>query len=211
MSVLARELDSYQRALEIYKRQLNRYNRGVDQYNNTLVKDANGNMLVVLGGGGYVEAVGPDGRVIGAALPQGFDRHVYGSTAIPGGQGYEMLRQNPIEAKRQTLTGLRKFSDEGGESYYLPSYDGWQYVDTRGWRYDGMTPGQATWDNEGIPTYNFSRDASVYIEKPAEWTKEFKRKAPDPTTAQLAKVSDPSLAQVEAGLIGEVMRGKGVR
>ena len=47
MSVLARELDSYQRAVDAYQRQLNSYNRGVQSYNDTLVRDADGNLLVI--------------------------------------------------------------------------------------------------------------------------------------------------------------------
>lgn len=210
MSVLGREQDSYQRALEAYQRQINSYNRGVDKYRATLVKDNNGNLLVVsTGWGQYLPtAVDSGGQLVAPALPQGFDIHAYGATPIPGGGGFHQLRQNPTEAKRQTLTGLRKFSDEGGEVYYDSNGN---YVDVRGWRYDGMTPGQGTWDSEGVPTYNFSRDASTYMDAPAEWKKEFNRKAPSATPAQAAKIGAPSLAEVESGLIGEVMKGKGVR
>lgn len=207
MSVLAREQNSYQRALEAYQRQANQYNRTADKYNQTLVRDRNGNLLVI-DSAGNVSAVNSGGTVIGAALPQDFNLDNYGATDIPDGQGFRQLRQNPTGAKRQTLTGLKKFSDEGGEVYYDSNGN---YVDVRGWRYDGMTPGQGTWDSEGVPTYNFSRDASTYMDAPPEWKKEFNRKAPSATPGQAAKIGAPSLAEVESGLIGEVMKGKGVR
>lgn len=48
-------------------------------------------------------------------------------------------------------------------------------------------------------------------ERPEDFKGAFNRQAPNPSFAQAAKASAPSLAQVEAGLIGEVMRGSGPR
>jgi hypothetical protein len=51
----------------------------------------------------------------------------------------------------------------------------------------------------------------IYQEKPEEWTEEFKGKAPDPTYGQVKKAGAPSLASQEAGLIGEVIKGGGLK
>ena len=48
-------------------------------------------------------------------------------------------------------------------------------------------------------------------EKPGEWGKTFDVKAPNPTKAEIRRESTPSLAEMEAGLIGEAIRGRGVR
>jgi hypothetical protein len=212
MSVLGREQDSYQRALEAYQRQINRYNRSVDKYQASLVRDQNGNILVQSGGGFGnfsmpIEAVPPGGGTpIAASLPKDFDESLYGYTDIPGGQGYRYLRQNPIEAKRETVEGLSYFSDEyGGTSYYM--FPDGRVFDTYGWRHGGASGG-----NEYTPpTHSFFRDLSTYMAAPAEWDKKFNRKAPSATPAQASKIGAPSLAEVESGLIGEVMKGKGVR
>lgn len=168
MSVLARDLDAYNRALTAYQRRAGGYNRSVDQYNQSMVRDANGNILIQGMGGGsagtdasdavpdssYLMAVDTTGKVISAKLAEGFNESAYGTSAIEGATGYRMLRQNP--------TG--------------------------------------TADNK--PTYQ---------EKPEEWTEEFKGKAPDPTYGQIKKASAPSLAAQEAGLIGEVIKGGGLK
>ena len=218
MSVLGREQDSYQRALEAYQRQINRYNRSVDKYKTTLVKDQNGNLLVI-DGSGNVSAVNSGGTLIGASLPQGFKLTNYGATDIPGGQGFRQLRQGPMEEKRETKSDVRRYQDyDSGQEYYY-TLDGPSWGDMGPsqqrlgpeWRIDRTVPGQWYGDMEGPTTYIASRDASTYMSAPPEWKKEFNRKAPSATLAQAAKVGAPSLAEVESGLIGEVMRGKGVR
>lgn len=217
MSVLARELDSYQRAVDAYQRRMNRYNRGVDAYRNTLVRDGAGNLLVV-DGAGNVSAVDPSGRVIGAALPSGFNVQDYGMTGIPDTSAFRQLRQNPTSVGRETLTGVKKYEDsETGESYYYTEVDEgesgirWDRLSSE-WRLDKTIPGFTSGDDNWTPTtYEFSRDASTYLEAPAEWANKFRRRAPDPTAAQVRRAGMPSMAQIEGGLIGEVMRGGGVR
>lgn len=168
MSVLARDLDAYNRALTAYQRRVGGYNRSVDKYNDSMVRDANGNILIQGMGGGssgtdasdatpdtaYLMAVDTTGRVIAAKPAEGFNESAYGTSAIEGNTGYRMLRQNPI----------------------------------------------GTADNKPI-----------YQEKPEEWTEEFKGKAPDPTYAQVKKAGTASLAAQEAGLIGEVIKGGGLK
>lgn len=218
MSVLARELDSYQRALDMYQRQMNSYNRAVDQYRNTLVYDANGN-IVITGPGdeGTIMAVGPDGQIVNASgkLEKYFNQ--YGQTAIPDGHGYRMLRQYPVEENREVVKAVKGYldSDTGKQYYYTDAYRGDDY--TRNylgaeWQLDETLPGARDSEgNIGPPTYVFSRDASKYLEAPEEWTKTFNRKAPDATAGQVRRMGMPSLAEIEGGLIGEVMKGSGVR
>ena len=168
MSVLARDLDAYNRALTAYQRRVGGYNRSVDKYNESMVRDANGNILIQGMGGGsagtdasdptpdttYLMAVDTTGKVIAAKPVEGFNESAYGTSAIEGATGYRMLRQNPI----------------------------------------------GTADNKPI-----------YQEKPEAWTEEFKGKAPDPTYGQVKKAGAPSLAAREAGLIGEVIKGGGLK
>lgn len=217
MSVLAREQDSYQRALEAYQRQINRYNRGVDKYKTSLVKDQNGNLLVI-DGSGNVSAVNSGGALIGASLPRDFQLTNYGATDIPGGQGFRQLRQGPMEVKRETIADVRRFSDpdSGGSYYYTlePNYGDSGPTHRQlspEWRIDKTVPGQVYGDTEGPTTYIASRDVSTYMESPPEWKKTFDRQAPSATPAQVSRMNAPSLAEVESGLIGEVMKGKGVR
>jgi hypothetical protein len=221
MSVLSRELDSYQRAVDAYQRRMNTYNRGVDAYRKTLVRDANGNLLVV-DGNGNVSAVEPSGRVIGPSLPANFNIQDYGATSIPDTSAFRQLRQGePTESKRETLDKVYKYQDsETGEKYYYTQVDEGESGLRRerltpDWRLEKEIPGRYIDYGDGggyeRPTYIFSRDASSYLEAPPEWTDEFRRKAPDPTQAQVRRASQPSLAQIETGLIGQVMRGGGVR
>ena len=222
MSILSRELDSYQRAVDAYQRRLNSYNRGVDAYRKTLVRDANGNLLVV-DGNGNVSAVEPSGRVIGPSLPANFNIQDYGATSIPDTSAFRQLRQGePIESKRETLDNVYKHQDsETGEEYYYTQVDegesGIRQVRllTPDWRLEKEIPGRYIDYGDGggyeRATYQFSRDAASYLEAPPEWTDEFKRKAPDATAAQIRRAATPNWAQIEAGLIGQVMRGGGVR
>jgi hypothetical protein len=168
MSVLARDLDAYNRALTAYQRRAGGYNRSVDKYNASMVRDANGNILIqgMTGGSAgtdgsdavpdssYLMAVDTTGKVIAAKTVEGFNESAYGTSAIEGDTGFRMLRQNPI----------------------------------------------GTADNKPI-----------YQEKPKEWTEEFKGKAPDPTYGQVKKAGAPSLAAQETGLIGEVIKGGGLK
>lgn len=168
MSVLTRDLDAYNRALTAYQRRAGGYNRSVDKYNASMVRDANGNILIqgMTGGSAgtdgsdavpdssYLMAVDTTGKVIAAKTVEGFNESAYGTSAIEGDTGFRMLRQNPI----------------------------------------------GTADNKPI-----------YQEKPKEWTEEFKGKAPDPTYGQVKKAGAPSLAAQETGLIGEVIKGGGLK
>jgi hypothetical protein len=220
MSVLSRELDSYQRAVDAYQRRMNTYNRKVDAYRNTVVRDANGNLLVV-DASGNVFSAGQDGGLTRSNLPGG-SLTDYGATPLPDDPRFRLLRQGePTEAKRETLDNVYKYEDyESGENYYYTEVDEGESGLRRerltsDWQLDKVVPGRLIDGGDSSyqerPTYIFSRDASSYLEAPPEWTDEFRRKAPDPTQAQVRRASQPSLAQIETGLIGQVMRGGGVR
>lgn len=147
MSVLSRELDSYQRAVDAYQRKVNSHNRGVQRYEDTIARDSMGDRLVV-DQAGNVFKVDETGNLTPSKLPGGKIED-YGQTEIPDEDRFKMLR--------------------------VPGFS------------DG------------------------YPETPGTFDQKFNRQAPDPSFAQVAKASAPSMAQMEAGLIGQVMRGGGVR
>lgn len=222
MSVLSRELDSYQRAVDAYQRQLNSYNRKVDAYQNTLVRDANGNLLVVDGSGAVLSA-DSEGKLTPSAAPSG-SLGDYGLTEMPDDNRFRLLRQNPTKSERESRDDVRLFVDsETGEQYYYtltPGYgDAGPTQERLGpeWRLEEalpqkMVPGYG--DSGGYyepQQFRFSRDISGFTERPPEWDREFNRQAPDPTAAQIRRASMPSMAQIEGGLVGEVMRSGGVR
>lgn len=220
MSVLSRELDSYQRAVDAYQRRMNSYNRGVDAYRKTLVRDANGNLMLI-DASGNVFSADQDGRLTRSSLPGG-SLTDYGATPLPDDPRFRLLRQGePTESKRETLDNVYKYQDyDTGEEYYYTQVDegesGIRQVRlTPDWKLEKEIPGRYIDYGDGggyeRTTYQFSRDASSYLEAPPEWTDEFKRKAPDATAAQVRRAATPSWAQIEAGLIGQVMRGSGVR
>lgn len=222
MSVLQREIDAYQRALAAYKRQAASHNSKVRGYNETLVKDAQGRILVT-DNQGRVYSVNSDGRLNETSLPGG-KLSDYGTSAIEGESRFSLLRQgSPVESKRETKSGVFRFQDpDTGEQYYYtmsPDYgDGGAQQQRLGpeWRIDAEQPG--AWESGGgdsgsyqAPnTYTVSRDVSLYAAKPGD-PPVFNRVAPSATYAETARAGRPSLAQIEAGLIGEVMRGSGIR
>ena len=84
-----------------------------------------------------------------------------------------MLRQGePVESKRETLTGVQRFYDpESGQEYYYtlgPGYGdsgpGQERLSAE-WRLERKIPGQQTgWgvsESYSPDTYEFSRDASI--------------------------------------------------
>jgi len=209
-SVLSRDIDAYQRALDQYNRSLRSYNKGVDAYNNTLVKGPNGEPVVVDDGYGVVQG----------QMPPGQTPNTYGRTELDGHPGMFLLRQNPTTTATERMTGVRyqqPMSDEGGGSpgYYYYNVGGYdpEGSETRtrlggDWRMVAQTGyGEAASDNR----FTMERANNTYLAKPGEWTKEFTKKAPAPTRAEYQRAQMPSLASVEAGLIGEVMRGGGLK
>lgn len=233
MSVLARDLDAYNRALKAYQRKVGTFNKGVDQYNASVMKDPAGNTYVY---GGEYDPLGPNsgqfytadktsGNLSAATAPAGYA----GMTGIPDSPGYSMLRQNPIGKQTKTMANVYKggggVDEEGNkqpEYFYAPGpvdAEGnatQRRIDASKVRVIDQKEGAEQTDNDGgiqrAPTmYTIEYDENSFQDKPGEWTETFDKKAPDPTKAQVAQAVRPSLAEQEAGLIGEVIKGKGLK
>ena len=222
MSVLARDLDAYNRALKAYQRKVGTFNKGVDQYNASVMKDPAGNTYVYGGEydpagvntGQFYTADKTSGNLSAATAPAGYA----GMTGIPDSPGYSMLRQNPTGKETKTFTGAIK----SGDYFYItsaePNSEGstQRQLDASKVRVLDQQEGVDQNDGEGgtsrTPTrYTIEYDINSFQDKPGEWTETFDKKAPDPTKAQVAQAVRPSLAEQEAGLIGEVIKGKGLK
>lgn len=232
MSVLRRDAESYQRALDQYQRQVAAYNRKIDAYNRSIVSDASGNYYVVGNDGTTYVADKNTGKVTATALPGGRSVGDYGMTSIEGDKNFRLLRQNPTEARRESVTGAFR-GYEGGDEwnqgtpyYYTLGNEVWSGDSSYReqvrlgpeYRLDRTIPGQVMGygDGEyvGPTTYDLSRDASTYANKPGAFDKKFTKTAPDPTYAQMRQLQQGTANQqalaAERGLISEVMRGGGV-
>lgn len=233
MSVLARDLDAYNRALMAYQRKAGRYNKGVDQYNASIMRNPTGNPYVYGGAydplgtnsGAFYTADQTTGKLNVAAAPTGYA----GMTGITDSPGYSMLRQNPTGTQVKTLANVYKGGggvDEAGnkqpEYFYVagqPDADGnatQKVIDASKVRVINQKEGAEQTDNDGgiqrtPTTYTIEYDESNFQEKPGDWTETFDKEAPDPTKGQIAQAARPSLAEQEAGLIGGVIRGKGLK
>jgi hypothetical protein len=233
MSTLARDVDAYQRALAAYQRRAGSYNSGVNKYNASIMRDPSGNPYVY---GGAYDPLGPtsgqfytadktSGQLSAATAPAGYA----GMTEIAENPGYSMVRQNPTGKQTKILAGVTKAGggvDENGnpqpEYFYVagaPDADGnatQKVIDASKVRVVDQKEGAEQVDSDGgilrAPTmYTIEYDENNFQDKPGEWTETFDKKAPDPTKAQIAQAGRPSLARQEAGLIGEVIRGSGLK
>lgn len=234
MSVLRRDIEAYQRALDQYQRQVAAYNSKIDAYNKSIVSDPSGNFYVVNNSGEVFVADKGSGKVTSATLPGGKKTTDYGVTSIEGDSNFRLLRQNPTQAKRDTVTGAFRGMEGGDEwgygqtPYYytlgdpVPDYEGGYYRPQvrlgSDYRVDKTIPGQMVGYGDGEyrtpDQYELSRDASTYAAKPAAFDKKFTKTAPDPTYAQLRQLQQGTANQqalaADRGLISEVMRGGGV-
>lgn len=221
MSVLTRDIDAYQRALKVFQQKAKGHNRQVEAYNNTLVRDSDGNPLLIDGQGNVFRA-DSDGRLTQGQLPGGSVAD-YGLSSLPDTSAFRLLRQNPTSQARETRDDVRYipgFNEDGvaREGYYYTvgpeQGDGGGAIERLSgeWRVDERIPGrQMGPDQVEADRFRVSRDASVYADRPGEFTEKFDRRAPDPTRAAIQRAASPSMAEAEIGLIGQVMRGKGVR
>ena len=229
MSTLARDVDAYQRALAAYQRRAGSYNSGVNKYNASIMRDPSGNPYVY---GGAYDPLGPatgqfytadqaTGKLSSATAPAGYA----GMTEIAESPGYSMVRQNPTGKETKILTGVTKAGggvDENGnkvpEYFYVagaPDSEGnatQKVIDASKVRVVEQKEGADQGEGLRGPTmYTIEYDESNFLEKPGDWAETFDKKAPDPTKAQIAQAGRPSLARQEAGLIGEVIRGSGLK
>lgn len=233
MSVLARDLDAYNRALAIYQRKAGKYNKSTEQYNASIMRDPTGNPYVYGGSydplgatnGQFYTADQATGKLTTANAPAGYA----GMSGISDSPGYSLLRQNPTGTQAKTLTNVYKGGggvDDSGyaqpEYFYVagePNADGnatQKFIDPNKVRVISQKEGAERSDNEGgifrDPTvYTIEYDENSFLQKPGAWTETFDKTAPDPTKAQLAQAARPSLAEQEMGLLGEVIRGRGLK
>jgi len=88
MSVLARDLDAYQRAVEQYQRSAKSFNHAGNLYQDSLVRDASGNVYVVNAEGQAYTAPPGGGQLTKATLP-GTN---YGYSVLPGDPNYRSVQ-----------------------------------------------------------------------------------------------------------------------
>ena len=232
MSVLARDLDAYNRALAAYQRKAGSYNSAVDRFNTSFVRDPSGNPYAYSGeydpagfnSGQFYTADKASGQLTEAEAPAEYA----GMTANTDSPGYSMLRQNPTGKETKIFTGATKGgggTDGWGrpipEHFYLPGVPDpgnprgpvtSRRLDASKVRVVEKTEGaRSGMGGAGIPTYTIEYDVNSFQDKPGEWTETFDKKAPDPTKAQVVQAGRASLAQQEMGLIGEVLRSKGLK
>jgi hypothetical protein len=230
MATLARDIDAYNRALQAYQRRAGSYNSNVKKYNASIMKDPSGNPYVYGGtydpfatvGGAFYTADKTSGRLTGVDAPAGYA----GMTQIPDSPEFAMLRQNPTGKEVVTFTGATKVEggvDENGNAYpayfYVkgqPDAEGstQRVLDASKARVISQTPGGGDPNSDSgytPPTYTIEYDINSFSSKPGEFTETFDKKAPDPTKAQIDQANRLSPAQQEMGLIGEVLRSRGLK
>lgn len=208
MSVLARDIDAYQRAVDQYKRQMGAHNAEIAAYNNT-VASQNDQPLVVNNGLVYVvNADGSLGNAVGSLGDGTYNFKSYDLTPIEGSSGFSLIRKNPTAVNTNTVTG----------TYVAPQpdvgiYDPLYYVTTPEGYTTAYTPSpdsQLTVD-PATGTFSVVETTQVFPDKPGDFAAELKAKRPDPTLAQMRKMNQPGLAaQERGGLIGDVLRGNGL-
>ena len=232
MSVLARDIDAYNRAVAAYQRRAGRYHSGVGKYNTSFVRDPSGNPYAYSGEydpagfntGQFYTADKASGQLTEAEAPAEYA----GMTANTDSPGYSMLRQNPTGKETKIFTGATKGgggTDRWGrpipEHFYLPGVPDpgnpkgpvtSRRLDASKVRVVEKTEGARSGMGGGsIPTYTIEYDVNSFQDKPGEWTETFDKKAPDPTKAQVVQAGRASLAQQEMGLIGEVLQSRGLK
>lgn len=219
MSVLARDIDAYQRAVEAYQRQVRNYNSTVGNYNDSFFTDANGNAYVVDTQGTVYLSDAATGQLSVAALPEGKTLGDFGLTPNPGNSNYLMLRQNPTAASTQTYNDVRYGNvgatdvDPGRTGHYRTEQNGAVTFLPLNSKITGSQQVVVGQDEFGNPTYQtvYTADVntSTFADRPAEQTFTMPAGRPDPTAAQLRKLNQPTLAEQErAGLISsEIVKG----
>ena len=201
MSVLARDIDAYQRAVDQYTREMGGHNAEIAAYNNT-VASQNDQPLVVNNGKVYaVNADGTLGNAVGALGDGTYNYKAYDLTPIEGSSGFSLIRKNPTSVNTKTVTGIY---DTYENIYYVSAPDGSVSL------YTPPADAQITVD-PGTGAFSVVETTQVFPNKPGDFAGELTAKRPDPTLAQLRKMSQPSLAaQERGGLISDVFKGNGL-
>lgn len=226
MSVLARDVDAYNRALSAYKRRAAGHIRVAGAYTKSITQDASGNPYVYRGD---YDPLGSDSgpfyiydqtnkKANPAAKPAGYA----GMTPIEKAPGYSLVRQNPTGKQTKTMTNVSKSGggvDEQGnkqpEYFYTFNGDNQRIIDASKVRVIDQKEGVEIREDGGLSktptTYTIEYDENSFLDRPPDWNETFDKKAPDPTKAEIRQASRPSLAQQEAGLVGEVIRGRALK
>jgi len=229
VSVLARDVDAYNRALSAYQRKAAGYNRVADVYRQSITQDASGNPYVYRGD---YDPLGPnDGQyytynqTTQKTNPVDKPTGYAGMTAIEGSPGYSLVRQNPSGKQTKTMANVYKagggFDEDGNkkpEYFYTRDGDNQRVIDASKVRVldqkEGVDyPGSGGGDGpDRTPTtYTIEYDENSFADRPPDWNETFDKKAPTATKAQIKQASRLSLAQQEAGLVGEAIRGRGLK
>lgn len=229
MSVLARDVDAYNRALAAYQRKAAGYNRVADVYRQSITQDASGNPYLYRGD---YDPLGPNNgqyytydQTAQKTNPVDKPAGYAGMTAIEGNPGYSLVRQNPTSKETKTLANVYKggggFDEDGNkkpEYFFTRDGDNQRVIDASKVRVldqkEGVDqPGSGGGDGpDRTPTtYTIEYDENSFADRPPDWNETFDKKAPDPTKAQIRQASRLSLAQQEAGLVGEVIRAGGLK
>ena len=229
MSVLARDVDAYNRALLAYQRKAAGHIRVAGAYTKSITQDASGNPYVYRGD---YDPLGSDSgpfyiydqtteKANPAAKPAGYA----GMTPIAGSPGFSLVRQNPSSKQTKTMIGVFKGGggvDEDGNKqpnvFYTNNRDDHRIIDASKVRVIDQKEGveiPGVREDGGLSktptTYTIEYDENSFLSRPPDWTQTFDKKAPDPTKAEIRQASRPSLAQQEAGLVGEVIRGRALK
>ena len=200
MSVLQRELTAYQDAVD-------QYNRQAEAFKKSMLTDANGNVLVYTNGAYY--AVPPGGgdatRVTAFTDKAGqtYDTaalNALGGTTSAGDPNVSLIRQNPTSTSTRTVTGIINDVDEWGIS------SGYLKLDPATGTYQPYVPARTTKMTRDPSTnqYTATEYTYSYIDEPAAV-----KGRPDPTAAQLRRLTQPTLAEQERGglIANEIQQG----
>jgi len=228
MSVLARDADAYNRALSAYQRKAAGFLRVAGAYDKSIVKDPSGNPYVYRGdydplgsnSGQFYTYNQTTKKANPADKPAGYA----GMTPIEGGPGFSLVRQNPTSKQTKTMSNVYKVSagvDEQGnktpEVYYINDGENQRVIDASKVRVidqkEGVEiPGNRDDGPSKTPTtYTIEYDENSFLSRPPDWNETFDKKPPTATPAQIRQASRLSLAQQEAGLVGEVIRGRALK
>jgi len=224
MSVLARDADAYNRALSAYQRKAAGVIRVAGAYDKSIVKDPSGNPYVYRGdydplgsnSGQFYTYDQTTKKANPADKPAGYA----GMTPIEGSPGFSLVRQNPTSKQTKTMSNAYKVSagvDEQGnktpEVYYINDGENQRVIDASKVRVIDQKEGVEPVPGEGRSptTYTIEYDENSFLSRPPDWNETFDKKAPTATPAQIRQASRLSLAQQEAGLVGEVIRGRALK
>lgn len=201
-SVYRNDVDAYQRALETYRRKVQGYNTQATAFNDSFYRDAQGQQA---------------GRV-GGTFTQNMpgDRAGFALYTDPTNTSNQFLRRATSTTDAGAATaqnwgrGNTRFYLPGGAEFSIFGNNSGQLQNellSRGY----VAP--AAFDFNALRAHgrtNFGLQQAQFSAAPTA-PDEFKQRAPEATFSQMRRLDEPTLAQAERGLIGEVMQGRGLK